>query len=367
MKSIFAAVFSFVFGFSVFASTQAPLKVAVYVDNGSYGIGASEWVRIVDESEDMAIKLVDGASVRAGALTGQDVLVMPGGSSKKQTAALGPEGCKIVKDFLKNGGGFVGTCAGICVLMDEPIHRLNVIPYKSVGYVGLMYAYFDLNEQGAKMLGTKKGLHKVRYNGGPILAPTTNKIEGASFEVWGTYGFEGGVKGKVKKECKMLGAPAFIGGTYGKGRVFGTVAHPEYYDSTLYLIQGAFKYVTGRDVKFPKRLHKRGAVTVGFDVSRMKGINTSKNILALANSKDVNFIALDENMIFRRGLDYVDVFVYTISLSDSRASKAQKQVIADFISRGGKVVFVGADASKEPAGVVASGSGDELVKTIKSL
>ena len=63
---------------------QPPLKVAVYADNGPSGIGAVEWFRLVHESPEMKLHLVDGAAVRAGALEGLDVLVMPGGNSKAE-------------------------------------------------------------------------------------------------------------------------------------------------------------------------------------------------------------------------------------------------------------------------------------------
>ena len=367
MKLVVSIFLTFAVTLVSVASNHDALKVAVYVDKGSKGIGAVEWVRLIDESPEMKLKLVDGALVRAGALKDQDVLVMPGGWSKEQTALLGSEGCQIVKDFIRNGGGYIGTCAGICVLMDEPKHRLNIIPYESVGSLGLLYSRFDINEKGAKMLGVRQGIHKMRYNGGPILKPTTNNIEGAKFEVWGTYAFEASDRGKVKKSLNMCGAPAIIGGTYGKGKVFGVVAHPEYYDSTYYIIQGAFKYVSGKDVTFPKRLHKRGAVNVGFHTDRMYGVKTAENILALANSKDVNLIAIDKNMVFRRNLDYIDVFVYTVSIADVPANKSHKALIEDFLSRGGKVVFVGKDASREVPGVVASAGGEELIKTILSL
>ena len=43
------------------AAAEAPLKVAVYADRGPSGIGAAEWYRIVHDSPQMELKLVDGA------------------------------------------------------------------------------------------------------------------------------------------------------------------------------------------------------------------------------------------------------------------------------------------------------------------
>ena len=98
----------------------ATLKVGVYADRGPGGIGAVEWFRLVEESPDMQLKLLDGASVRAGGLGGIDVLVMPGGSSMAEFESLGTNGVAKMKDFIRKGGGYIGTCAGCCLLMDGP-------------------------------------------------------------------------------------------------------------------------------------------------------------------------------------------------------------------------------------------------------
>ena len=60
------------------------LKVGVYADEGASGIGAIEWFRLVNDSPEMELKLLDGGIIRAGGLNGLDLLVMPGGDSKLQ-------------------------------------------------------------------------------------------------------------------------------------------------------------------------------------------------------------------------------------------------------------------------------------------
>ena len=66
---------------AVQSSGRPPLKVAVYADNGPSGIGAVEWFRLVQESPELELKLLDGKMVRDGALDGLDLVIMPGGSS----------------------------------------------------------------------------------------------------------------------------------------------------------------------------------------------------------------------------------------------------------------------------------------------
>ena len=80
-------------------SATPPLKVAVFADEGPGGIGAVEWARLVKTSPEMTLTLVDGKDVAAGKLAGQDVLVMPGGASKKEFKSLGPQGVARMKDM----------------------------------------------------------------------------------------------------------------------------------------------------------------------------------------------------------------------------------------------------------------------------
>ena len=113
------------------AKVQNPLKVGVYADAGPSGIGAVEWFRLVNESPEMEIKLLDGKMVRNGGLDGLDGFVMPGGSSKTEFDTLGTNGVEKMKAFIRNGGGYIGTCAGCCLLMDGPEKRARMMPWNT--------------------------------------------------------------------------------------------------------------------------------------------------------------------------------------------------------------------------------------------
>ena len=132
------------------ACCKPPLKVAVYADAGPSGIGAAEWFRLVNESPEMELHLVDGEAVRAGALEGLDLLVMPGGSSKTEFETLGTNGVKKLKSFVRNGGGYIGTCAGCCLLMDGEGRRARMMPWNTCGNVDVtFFPTFQINEKGA--------------------------------------------------------------------------------------------------------------------------------------------------------------------------------------------------------------------------
>ena len=343
-----------------------PLKVAVYADGGPSGIGAVEWFRLVHESPEMELHLVDGAAVRAGALEGLDLLVMPGGNSKLEFTTLGTNGVEKMKAFIRNGGGYIGTCAGCCLLMDGEDRRTRLMPWNTCGSVNhTLFPTFQLNAKGAAALGLKEGPHVMRYHGGPCMWPTTNRIAGANFELWGTYDAEAAMKGKVK--VKMHGAAAILGGTYGKGKVFVTAAHPEYFNSTLYFVKAAFKYVTGREVTFPLRARSPRALTVGFIAGGIRGVETAETALALADEKDFDLVLIDVDGIRQRRLDHLDVLVLTNDKLGEKGFDVERAIIRDFVSRGGKVVGICGGKKLLPPGGVACGTRQETVKAVRAL
>ena len=344
----------------------APLKVGVYADQGPGGIGAVEWFRLVDESPEMELHLLDGAAVRAGALDGLDLLVMPGGNSMTEFDSLGTNGVERMKAFVRNGGGYVGTCAGCCLLMDGPKKRARMMPWNSSGSEGhTMFPTINLNAKGAKALGLKEGPHVMRYHGGPFLQPTTNVIADAHMEIWGTFDAEATFKGRINQKKKMYGSGAVVGGTYGKGRVFVTSAHPEYFNGTLYVIEAALKYVTGRTITFPPRTRTPRVLSVGFLAKGISGVKTAETAVALARAKDLDLVLIDLDGIARRRMDNIDVLVVpsAVFVKNKKVSEA----ISAFTARGGKVVYCSLGAKDAPAGAVVSTSGDAVAEAVRKL
>ena len=343
-----------------------PLKVAVYADNGPSGIGAVEWFRLVNESPEMELHLVDGKAIRAGALEGLDLLVMPGGNSKTEFTTLGTNGVEKMKAFIRNGGGYIGTCAGCCLLMDGEDRRARMMPWDRSGTEDVtLFPTFNVNEKGAAALGVKKGGHVIRFHGGPFMWPTTNVIADAKMEVWGTMDAEATMKGRVDPKKRMYGAVGLIGGTYGKGRVFVTSGHPEYFNSTLYIVKGAFKYVTGRDVTFPPRPRKPRSLAVGFVCGGIYGVDTAQTALDIAAEDDMDLVLIDVDGMKQRRLDHIDVLV----LTNDKASKNEffKKVLDEFVSRGGKVVGFKNGKKMLPKDGVACGTRKDAIKAIRSM
>jgi hypothetical protein len=184
-------------------------------------------------------------------------------------------------------------------------------------------------------------------------------------EIWGTFDAEATFKGRINQKKKMYGAGAVVGGTYGKGRVFVTSAHPEYFNGTLYVIEAALKYVTGRTITFPPRTRAPRVLSVGFLAKGISGVKTAETAVALARAKDLDLVLIDKDGIARRRMDNIDALVVP-----SAVFKKDKQIaaaIASFTARGGKVVYCSLGAKDAPAGAVVSTSGDAVVEAVRKL
>jgi hypothetical protein len=219
-----------VLAFAGWACTAAggpkPLEVGVFAGVGPRSNGCVEWFRLVAGSPEMNVTFLDAARVRDGWLKKIDLLVMPGGSSILIKKDLAPAGVAALKRFIFDGGGYIGTCAGCSLLMEEKedaARGISVIPYGRLGSKGKFLMPVAINGKGAAALGIEEGEYPVRYSAGPVLFPSTNVIEGASFEVWGTYA---GDFDCPKSALRMKGHGAIVGGTYGKGKVFAIATHP---------------------------------------------------------------------------------------------------------------------------------------------
>ena len=328
-------------------------KVGVFVGDGPRANGMAEYLRLIEDSPDLDLTLLDADDIRSGGLDRVELLVMPGGDSKTEKRDLGKKGAERIREFLRNGGGYIGSCAGCCLLMDEvmdPERGIGIIPYHRTGSKGGFMMPVRVNEKGAAALGVEAKSYTVRYHGGPVLEPSTNAIADASFEIWGTYEED---FGKPGAKPEMKGRGAMVGGTYGKGRVFAFTVHPENFPGTRELVRGAFRYVLGRDVAFPERSRKVGSYAVGWYSNAVAGKDVAKAMLEIDRMEGADLFPMASDEILTGMLDHVDMLVLPDGNAKFYTKKMKSEVktlIAAFQSRGGKVVGWG-EGAKACAGL----------------
>ncbi|MGN0844466.1 MAG: dihydrodipicolinate synthase family protein [Kiritimatiellia bacterium] len=226
-------------------------KVALYMDHGCRGIGAVRWAQLLSNAPEFSFAMLNAAEIKAGRLDGIDCLVMPGGGGLERYDDLGEDGCARIREFVRKGGGYIGTCAGESVLLNEP-KRIRMLPFKGDGVWprGDFSAQIELSPRFEELTGVKAGKRLVRYHNGPVAIPA-EPIPGCKAEVVATFDCDGDPVQDANHA--MRGAPAAIWAEYGKGRIFVFAVHPEAWDENLDLLHGAFRAVTGMEPAFRQK------------------------------------------------------------------------------------------------------------------
>ena len=332
-------------------AAAVPTKTAVYTGIGPRGRGCVSWLRLVESSPELELMLVDADMIRAGALDRAELLIIPGGASVVEKKDLGPEGAARIRDFVRRGGGYIGTCAGCCLALEEkgdPDRGIGLIPFNRIGNKGGFMIPIALNEKGAAALGMAPGEYKVSYHAGPVLVPSTNAVPDAKVEVWATYASDFDCP---KSSLRMFGNIALVGGTYGKGRLFAIACHPEANVFSHGLVKGAFRFVLGREVTFPPRIRRPRALVVGAFSSGMGGVETARALLDIDACEGVDFFPMTSDEILTGQLDRVDYFVLPAGHEPFYKVKyagQTRELVESFASAGGKVLAWGNAAAFAP-------------------
>ncbi|MDV6030305.1 MAG: hypothetical protein F9B45_09395 [Phycisphaera sp. RhM] len=209
--------------------------VALFDDSGA---NEANVMKVLEGRPDLLVRQVGRYDMRPGVLDQFDVLVFPGGSGSKQGKAIGPAGRDHVRQFIRNGGGVVGICAGayLCSshyswslnLMNAAVFNQTVeIPgkgRKSMWYRGpATDVDVELTDRASQVLGVA-GTQSIRYQNGPILSPGDNNSL-PEYEPWAYFRSENGIYEPQKNT--MIGAPAIVFARYGQGRILAISPHFE--------------------------------------------------------------------------------------------------------------------------------------------
>jgi len=328
------------------------VKVGLFLDEGCLGNGVLCWARLIEYSPELELVPLTGADIRSGKLRGLDLLVCPGGGSARQLKAMQPQGVEAVKQFIADGGSYLGACAGCYSVMNRT-GRMGLLPYDYINYAAGKYAALtvDFSEAGAKRLGIEPGRYTIRYNGGPVLqsAASTGKGSGETLSV-----YKSSAGWTDRAPYNFVNTPSAVYGTYGKGKVIATSYHPESWDGTHPIALGCIYAVTG--VKpmpvCPRKSWRR--VRVGFCSSG--GPITPRTVATMLTldrhpELDVQFVSGQE---VREGiLNHLDALVIPEGKRESYQTVMKNPLwdkgIRNFLNRGGLIAAVGNGAEFLPA------------------
>jgi glutamine amidotransferase-like uncharacterized protein len=204
------------------SSTQAA-DVAVYSDNGTReesvlaGEKMFEWMGY-------AVSLVNADYINDNGLDKFKILYIPGGDMYQYATDLSSQGKKNIKDFIREGGAYIGICGGAFFAAKKVIWRGQqlsmvslelfsgtaegpideIIPYPEYGMcqVNIVDTVHPITESGPDSMW-------ILYYWGPAL----NVENDASAVILGTY--------------NIGNLPVMLAINYGLGRVFLIGTHPE--------------------------------------------------------------------------------------------------------------------------------------------
>ncbi|MFC6645217.1 BPL-N domain-containing protein [Granulicella cerasi] len=224
-----------------------PIRVAVYDDKGSPRT-PRDFARVFgDDTIHFQLANVTAEQIRAGALKDFDVIVQGGGGSKSQAEQLQPEGREAIREFVRNGGGYLGICAGAYLAASDKDYQLKILNARVVdrehwargrGDVELGYSRVGMEQDGQT-----KNKPIVMYHQGPLLAPDDAK-DLPPYTMVAQFDSEVALKGAP--HGVMVGTTAMASGQFGSGRVFVISPHPEQTPGHEDMVKHAVEWVAKR-------------------------------------------------------------------------------------------------------------------------
>lgn len=221
------------------------LKIAYFCWSGKNGEHKA-WPWLVERVQDeFYLEQVDGQDIRNGVLikNGFDVLVIPGGMAPRHHEHLKIAGRKQILQFVEQGGGYIGFCAGAYLACGtspndeyEPANwnygliRAAIKDLDHWNRGSGDHCEVEFSTLGQQIINNgqdKKAGSIYRYANGPLFELLDESLDpkaGAPI-VFATFQTEF-TKNDAPKGV-MIGTPAIVGGTYGKGRVIACSPHPE--------------------------------------------------------------------------------------------------------------------------------------------
>jgi phosphoribosylformylglycinamidine (FGAM) synthase-like amidotransferase family enzyme len=225
---------------------QGRMRVALYDAGGSSGAGVPRVLEQLSSQPDVGVVRVGPDDIRGGALKQFDVVIFTGGSGSKQAAALSDEGRKQVHQFVSEGGGYLGICAGSYLACEGFSWGLKVLDAKTVSSKwqrGRGMTRVELTSRGREIFGEPGAELLIKYHNGPIWMPAASDLL-ADYEPLAVFRSELAENGTP--EGAMVGSPAIVAGECGQGRVLCISPHPEQTEGLEHFVPRAVKWIANK-------------------------------------------------------------------------------------------------------------------------
>jgi len=225
--------------------TAKKIRVALYHDQGARPRG--NLIKALESAEDISLTIVKGEELRKGYLNDIDLLLVPGGSAKKQSMSMKETGRDEVIRFVARGGLYIGICAGCYLLTASKPTDLGLLPlgvqdnaHWARGKADIPVEFTPLGQQ---VFGVNQKMMTILYHNGPIVdASHIPPLSGFSPLAY----FRGEIVGRGGKRGIMQNGLASFVGRFGKGWVLGISPHPEAHADQVYIEINAIRWLFAR-------------------------------------------------------------------------------------------------------------------------
>ncbi len=222
---------------------NSEVRIGVYVDEGA-GSSANKLLAVLANFEGVSVTQLTADDIRSGQLADLDLLMQPGGSGGGQGRHLGEAGREAIRDFVSDGGGFIGICAGAYLASADYSWSLNILDAKVIDRQhwnrGNGEVEIALSDSGRQVLRLEGQTLSIQYAQGPLLAPA-NRPEIEDYDVIAT--FETEIAKNGAPTGVMKGTTAIAKGQFGNGRVICFSPHPELTTGLEHTLLCAIEYV----------------------------------------------------------------------------------------------------------------------------
>jgi hypothetical protein len=232
------------------------IRVALYKGPGTGGAGPPNLLQKLDHAPESSISVVTPNEIRNGVLTNFDVVIFAGGSGSKQAEALGENGREQVRQFVENGGGYVGICAGAYLATSGYSWSLDLVNARTISpkwQRGRGNVKMELTDQGRSLLGEHPGQFEIHYANGPVVKPA-GKDDLPEYRVLGYFRTE--MAEHDSPAGVMVNSPAIFAGPYKRGQVVCISPHPEQTTGLEDIVPNAVGWVAPKDKTAKKVLSK---------------------------------------------------------------------------------------------------------------
>jgi len=220
------------------------IDIALYTGAGA-GQDRTKLLETLKSKSNVRVHDRTAEDIRQGKLSGMEIVLHPGGSGGGQGRALGEEGRQAVRQFISEGGGFIGICAGSYLATchyDWSLHILDAQVIDREHWArGTGPVEITLSPSARDAFSLEQEVVTVRYANGPLLAPAKNE-KLSDYESLAIY--RGEIADNGAPKGVMPGTTAIARGDFEKGKVVCFSCHPEGSEGLQTMLHRAIDWVT---------------------------------------------------------------------------------------------------------------------------